>query len=62
MYFQYGKIQFYLKEFRQEVGLPEWMQSFERVVEGSAKGRRRIATMRKNVAGTAEEKSGKTGH
>jgi hypothetical protein len=27
------------------MNLPEWMQSIEKVVDGSAKGRRRIATM-----------------
>jgi hypothetical protein len=45
MYFQYAKIQPYLKAFRAEMKLPEWMQSIEKVVDGSAKGRRRIAAM-----------------
>jgi hypothetical protein len=45
MYFQWAKIQPYVKSFRHEMNLPEWMQSIEKVVDGSAKGRRRIATM-----------------
>jgi hypothetical protein len=45
MYFQWAKIQPYIKTFRRELNLPEWMQSIEKVVDGSPKGRRRIATM-----------------
>ena len=45
MYFQWAKIQPYLKTFRRELNLPEWMQSIEKVIDGSPKGRRRIATM-----------------
>ena len=45
MYFQWAKIQPYLKTFRRELNLPEWMQSIEKVVGGSPKGRRRIAQM-----------------
>jgi hypothetical protein len=47
MYFQYAKIQPYVRQFREKMNLPEWMQSLEKVVEGSAKGRKRIAAMRK---------------
>ena len=46
MYFQYAKIQPFLPEFRGKLGLPEWMQSLEKVAEGSARGRKRIAAMR----------------
>ena len=45
MYFQWAKIQPFIKDFRNEMKLPEWMQSIEKVVDGSPKGRRRIATM-----------------
>jgi hypothetical protein len=45
MYFQWAKIQPYVETFRREMNLPEWMQSIEKVVDGSPKGRRRIATM-----------------
>ncbi len=48
MYFQYAKIQPYVEGFRQKMNLPEWMRNIERVVEGSEKGRKRIAEMRKN--------------
>jgi hypothetical protein len=49
MYFQYAKIQPYLKEFRKRMELPEWMKNLEGVIEGSAKGRKRIAAMRKSL-------------
>ena len=45
MYFQWAKIQPYIKTFRRELNLPEWMRSIEKVVNGSLKGRRRIAAM-----------------
>jgi hypothetical protein len=49
MYFQWAKIQPYIKTFRRELKLPEWMQSIEKVVDGSTKGRRRIAAMQANA-------------
>ncbi len=54
MYFQYAKIQPYLKEFRKRMNLPEFMQGIEKVVEGSTKGRKRIAAMRENLTRIAE--------
>jgi hypothetical protein len=45
MYFQWAKIQPYIKTFCRELNLPEWMQSIEKVVDGFARGRRRVATM-----------------
>jgi hypothetical protein len=45
MYFQWAKIQPHLTTFRRGMNLPEWMQSIEKVVNKSPKGRRRIATM-----------------
>lgn len=50
MYFQYSKIQPYLAGFRKKMGLPEFLISIERLVEGSKKGRDRLAVMRKNLA------------
>lgn len=58
MYFQYAKIQPYLKEFRNAMNLPEWMISIERVVEGSKAGRARLATMQKNLAAMAGARAG----
>jgi hypothetical protein len=49
MYFQYAKIQPYLAGFRKKMNLPEWMRNIESIVEGSAKGRKRVADMRKNM-------------
>ena len=45
MYFQWAKIEPYVKIFRREMNLPEWMQSIEKVIHGSPKGRRRIGHM-----------------
>ncbi len=49
MYFQYAKIHPYLKGFRERMNLPEWMENLETVVEGSKKGRKRVAAMRENL-------------
>lgn len=57
MYFQYAKIQPWLAEFRQRMNLPEWMSNLEHLIEGSAKGRTRIATMQKNLAAIADVRS-----
>jgi hypothetical protein len=54
MYFQYARIQPYLKEFRRKMNLPEWMSNIERLVEGSKAGRKRLATMQKNLAAMAK--------
>lgn len=53
MYFQYAKLQPHLAGFRQKMNLPEWMSSLEQLVEGSKRGRRRLATMQKNLAAIA---------
>jgi hypothetical protein len=65
MYFQYAKIQPYLREFRTAMNLPEWLISVERLIEGSKAGRKRLATMQKNLAAMADvratqAKKGKT--
>lgn len=49
MYFQFAKIQPYLDEFRKRMQIPEWMENLQGVIEGSAKGRKRLASMRKSV-------------
>jgi len=54
MYFQYAKIQPFVAEFRKKMNLPEWMISIERLIEGSAAGRKRLAVMQKNLAAIAE--------
>jgi hypothetical protein len=51
MYFQFAKIQPHLQGFRKKLNLPEWMQNIEKVVMGSARGRKRIATMQKSLGG-----------
>jgi hypothetical protein len=57
MYFQYAKIQPHLKGFRKSMELPEWMQNLEKVIEGSAKGRKRIAAMRRGLEKMGEARS-----
>lgn len=59
MYFQYAKIQPYLPEFRKEMKLPEFLSNIERLIEGSERGRQRIAAMRNNLAAIAEVRAGK---
>jgi len=49
MYFQWAKIAPYLAGFRRKMNLPEWMSNIERVVYGSAKGKKRIAAMRRSL-------------
>ena len=56
MYFQYAKIQPHLRGFRKKLNLPEWMQSIEKVVEGSAKGRKRLAAMQENLENMRRQK------
>lgn len=56
LYFQYAKIQPCLADFRRKMNLPEWMSNIERLVEGSKAGRKRLATMRKNLAAMATTK------
>lgn len=56
MYFQYAKIQPYLKEFREKMGLPEWMISIERLIDESKAGRQRLDVMQKNLSMIAEVK------
>jgi hypothetical protein len=56
MYFQYAKIQPHLRGFRKKLNLPEWMQSIEKVVEGSAKGRKRLAAMLKSMESMRKQK------
>src|SRR6516165_2273032 len=50
MYFQYAKIRPHLQGFRKKLNLPEWMQGIEKVAEGSAKGRKRLAAMQESLA------------
>ncbi len=54
MYFQFAKIEPFLAGFRERMNLPEWMRSIERLVNGSAGGRSRLETMRRNVEETAK--------
>jgi len=59
MYFQYAKIQPHLRGFRKKLNLPEWMRSIEKVVEASAKGRKRLAAMQESLENMRRQKIGK---
>ena len=59
MYYQYAKIQPFLGDIRKKLGLPEFLISIERVVEGSKSGRERLSTMRKNLAAMAAARAGR---
>lgn len=50
MYFQYAKIQPFLAELRTRMNLPEFLISIEKLVDGSAAGRRRLKVMKKNLS------------
>jgi hypothetical protein len=50
MYFAYGKIQPFLQEFRQKAGVPDFLSNLQKVVEGSAEGRERLARVQKRQA------------
>ncbi len=50
MYFAYGKIQPFLEEFRQKTGMLDFLANLQKVVEGSAEGRERLARVQKRQA------------
>jgi hypothetical protein len=47
MYYVYAKIQPFLEEYRQKSGTPDFLVNLQKVVEGSAEGRERVARMQK---------------
>ncbi len=50
MYFVYAKIQPFVEEFRQKSGMVEFQVNVQKVVEGSAEGRERLARVQKRQA------------
>jgi hypothetical protein len=50
MYFVYAKVQPFLEEFRQKSGMPDFLANVQKVVEGSAEGRERLARLQKRQA------------
>ena|ERR1700761_4954440 len=57
MYFQYAKIQLYLAQFREEMDLPEFGINVEQLIERLRAGRKRLESMRKNLAAIAEHEA-----
>jgi hypothetical protein len=49
MIFVYAKIQPFLKEIRQKLNSPEFMQNTEKVIEGTPEGRDRLARMQQRM-------------
>jgi hypothetical protein len=50
MTFVYAKVQPYVKAVREKLDSPEFMQQVEKLVEGSAEGRERLARTQKRMA------------
>jgi len=50
MNFVYARMQPFMKEIRQKLDSPEFMQNMEKVVEGTAEGRERLARQQKRMA------------
>ena len=50
MYFVYAKIQPFVKQMRQVMKSPEFLQNLEKIVEGSAESRERLARMQERQA------------
>lgn len=50
MNFVYARVQPFLKEMRQRLNSPEFLQNLEKVVEGTPEGRERLARMQKRMA------------
>ena len=50
MYFVYAKIQPFLEEFRKKSGMPDFLSNVQKVVEGSAEGRERLARVQTRQA------------
>jgi hypothetical protein len=46
----YAKLKPFLKDLREQIGVPEFMQHTERLIEGSPNARRRLALMQKRIA------------
>jgi hypothetical protein len=57
MYFVYAKIQPFLEEFRQKSGMTEFFSNVQKVVEGSAEGRERVARLQKRQAEMARQRA-----
>jgi hypothetical protein len=50
MHFVYAKVQPYVKQMRQLMKAPEFLQNLEKVVEGSAESRERLARTQERMA------------
>ena len=50
MNFVYARMQPFLKDIRQKLDSPEFMQNMEKVVEGTPEGRERLARQQKRMA------------
>lgn len=57
MYFVYAKVQPFLEEFRQKSGMTEFLGNVQKVVEGSAEGRERVARLQKRQAEMARQRA-----
>ncbi len=58
MYFVYARVHPFLKEIRQKLNSPEFLQNVEKVVEGTPEGRDRLARMKERQAEFARMRAG----
>jgi hypothetical protein len=56
MYYFYAKVKPYLKELRQRLGQWTYIQHIEKVIEGSPKGREKLATAEQSIVKLLEMK------
>jgi hypothetical protein len=61
MYFVYAIIQPYISEMRKRLDAPEFLQNLEKVIEGSAEGRDRLARTQKRIAEFAKRAAASAG-
>ena len=50
MWFVYGKVKPFLKEYRQKMGVPESFANIEKFIEGTPEGRQRLKLMQERLA------------
>jgi hypothetical protein len=57
MYFVYALIQPFVEEFRKKMNSPDFLKNVQKVVEGSAEGRERVARVQQRMAEFARQRA-----
>jgi hypothetical protein len=58
MHFVYAKVQPFIKEMREKMMAPEFLQNLEKVIEGTPEGRERLKRMQARIAEFAKMHAG----